>query len=74
MTAAEIQEILDAIKAAILVVASGGKSYTLNDGQGIMSVTRTTMTELNTSYDFWNNKLSELTEGGSFVSLRSNRR
>jgi len=71
MTATEIQALLDSLTAAMLVVTTGGKSYSLNDGQGIMTVTRSTLKELNTSYDFWANKLSDLTGTGNFVSMRS---
>ena len=71
MTATEIQALLDSLTAAMLVVTTGGKSYSLNDGQGIMTVTRSTLKELNTSYDFWNNKLLDLSAEGNFVSLRS---
>jgi hypothetical protein len=70
MTAAEIQTKLNNISAAIDIVLSGGKSYSLNDGQGVMSVTRSSLKELNSAYDFWNSKLSELSSG-DYVSMRS---
>lgn len=70
MTATDIQLKLTNISNAIDTILSGGESYTLNDGQGIMSVKRTTLKDLNSAYDFWDNKLKDLT-GSGFVSLRS---
>jgi len=71
MTAEQIQTIIDNHITAINTVLTGGKSYTLNDGQGIMQVTRETLNKLNQSLDFWNNKQSDLSAEGNFVSLRS---
>ncbi len=71
MTAEQIQIIIDNHVTAINTVLTGGKSYTLNDGQGIMQVTRETLNKLNESLDFWNNKLLDLSAQGNFVSLRS---
>ena len=71
MNAAEIQTILNNISAAINTVLTGGKSYTLNDGQGTMAVTRSTLSELQRAYDFWTAKLNELSGSGQIISIRS---
>lgn len=61
----EVETILDNIKAAIVTVTTGGKSYSLNDGQGVMSVTRSTLSELNTAAEYWQNILDDITSDGS---------
>jgi len=65
----EIEDILDNIKAAIIVVINGGEEYSLNDGQGMMRVKRTSLKDLQKSAGHWQGLLEELTSSGDIVSM-----
>ncbi|MDC7218634.1 MAG: hypothetical protein PQJ59_01765 [Spirochaetales bacterium] len=48
-----IQNKISAILSAIDTVLAGGKSYSLNDGQGSQQVTRSSLSELQNSLNYW---------------------
>lgn len=45
-TLTEIDEMITAVKGAITAVLTGGRSYQLNTGHGVMQVTRENLSEL----------------------------
>lgn len=73
-TTAQIESKITKISDAIDVVLTGGKSYRLNDTQGDVMVSRSSLSELNTALDYWEGRLSDLeNEGAGIVSIRSQR-
>ncbi len=67
----EIKSKLDAISTAIDTVLSGGKSYRLNDSQGDIQVTRSSLKELRDMYSFYEAMLYEDVDG--IVSIKVGR-
>ena len=53
VTQNQIQLKISNIMTAIDVVLSGGKSYSLNDGQGSQQVTRSSLSELQNALNYW---------------------
>ena len=73
-TTAQIESKITKISDAIDVVLTGGKSYRLNDTQGDIQVSRSSLSELNTALDYWTGKQTELeNEGSDIVSIWSGR-
>ena len=73
-TTAQIESKITKISDAIDVVLTGGKSYRLNDTQGDVQVSRSSLKELNESLDYWTGKQTELENTGSgIVSIWSHR-
>ena len=71
-TKADIEAKITAIEAAINVVLSGGKSYRLNDTQGDIQVTRSSLKELEESRRYWEARWDELDEDrGQIISVRA---
>jgi len=68
-TEAEIRQKITNISKAIDIVLSGGKSYSLNDGQGSQQVTRSSLAELQTALNYWKDELEEITGTCDVVSL-----
>lgn len=68
-TATELQEMLDAVKAAYLVVLSGGEEYSLNDGMGTMKVKRSTLGDLGKQMEHLQTLLDEYDNTGNIVSF-----
>ena len=73
-TTAQIESKITKISDAIDVVLTGGKSYRLNDTQGDIQVSRSSLKELNEALDYWTGKQTELENAGSdIVSIWSGR-
>jgi hypothetical protein len=67
-TETELDELITAHKAAILVVVRGGRSYNLNTGQGQQAVTRESLKELQASLEYLQNEKEELNGRSDFTS------
>ena len=66
----KIQKIIDALDAVM-----AGQSYTMDSGQGRVTVTRANLTELQKQLDYWLDKYEELDDdSGSIVSVEVVRR
>lgn len=73
-TTAQIESKITAISDAMDIVLTGGKSYRLNDTQGDVQVSRSSLKELQTALDYWQGKLNELeNQGSDIVSIWSSR-
>lgn len=66
-TTAQIESKITAISDAIDIVLTGGKSYRLNDTQGDVQVSRSSLKELQNALDYWQGKLTELENTGSDI-------
>ena len=72
-TQTELQDMMDNVKAAYLVVLAGGEEYSLNDGMGTMRTKRTSLTDLGKSMDHLQTLLDEYDNTGNIVSFQAGR-
>jgi predicted RecB family nuclease len=72
-TESEINAQLETLKTAINVVITGGKTYRLNDSQGDIQVTRSSLDELRKQYDFYASILDELSGDSGIISVEVRR-
>ena len=68
MTTAEIETMITNIDTAILAVVTGGKSYTISDGHGSQTVTRSSLGELRKMKDYYLLELDSLNGGTCYIS------
>jgi hypothetical protein len=69
----QIVQKINSISAAIDAVMDG-QTYSIDTGQGRMSVTKASLSGLREQLDYWDNKLDELDSPGSgIVSVRVGR-
>jgi len=72
-TVAEIEAKITAIETAIDNVLSGGRSYRLNDSMGDVQVTRESLSALEASRRYWEERLEELQSDAGIVSIQVRR-
>lgn len=74
-TESQIKAKLDELYEAQTTVVVHGQSYTVNDGQGNITVTRANPSVLENLIKIWEGRLAEVTDNsGPFVSLQVRRR
>ncbi|MDA3958381.1 hypothetical protein [Oceanispirochaeta sp.] len=72
-TQAQIEAKLTLYSEMIDAIANG-QSYSFNDGHGVMSVTRSSLSTIEQSLQLWERRYDALNGSGSIVSWRSSRR
>lgn len=70
MTKEAIEKKINALSNEIDRVISLDQSYTLSDGQGSTSVQRRSLKALRAELEYWENRLSLITQRGGAVSVR----
>lgn len=70
ITLEKAQEMLTLWLAAEEAVAVTGQSYTINTGAGSRTLTRANLSEIRTSINYWQQKVSRLEAGRSGPRVR----